>query len=215
MNANATKPTSPRSPWPYAIIGWFVLFGTAMAAWVVVAVRNDMDLVSADYYDREIRHQQQIDRQARTLPVQSEVKVTYDAAQQRITVALPAAHAALAWGKINFYRPSDAKLDHELKLALNPAGEQAVDAKPLQPGLWKVRVQWTFNGEEFYFDQTVVIASHRSAGCQPALRFPAAAAALSAGDDRVTSGRLTTGNGAPSLVAVAAKRAGSPRSGTS
>lgn len=215
MNANAIKHAPPRSLWPYAIIGWFVLFGTAMAAWVVVAVRNDMDLVSADYYDREIRHQQQIDRQARTLPVQSQVKVAYDAAHQAISITLPAAHVAQARGKITFYRPANAKLDRELKLMLNPAGEQTLDTKPLQPGLWKVRVQWTFNGEEFYFDQTVVIASHRSAGCQPALRFPAAAAALSAGDDRVTSGRLTTGNGAPPLVAVAAKRAGSPRSGTS
>jgi hypothetical protein len=167
MNANATKPTSPRSPWPYAIIGWFAIFGTAMAAWVVVAVRNDMDLVSADYYEQEILHQRQIDRQARTLPVQSEVKVAYDAAQQRITVALPAAHAALARGKINFYRPSNAKLDRELKLSLDSAGEQTLDAKPLQPGLWKVRVQWTVAGEEFYFDQTVVIATPRSAAFTP------------------------------------------------
>jgi hypothetical protein len=158
MNANATKPTSPRSPWPYAIIGWFAIFGTAMAAWVVVAVRNDMDLVSADYYDREIRHQQQIDRQARTLPVQSEVKVAYDAAQQRITVALPVAHAALARGKINFYRPSDAKLDREAKLSLNAVGTQELDATLLRPGFWKIRVQWTVNGEEYYFDQAFTIA---------------------------------------------------------
>lgn len=149
---------SARNLWPYAIIGWFALFGTAMAAWVVVAVRNDMDLVSADYYDREIRHQQQIDRQARTLPVQSQVKVAYDAAHQAISIALPTAHAAQARGKITFYRPANAKLDRELKLVLNPAGEQTVDAKPLQPGLWKIRVQWTVAGEEFYFDQTVVIA---------------------------------------------------------
>ena len=100
------------------------------------------------------------DRQARTLPVQSEVKVAYDAAQQRITVALPAAHAALARGKINFYRPSDAKLDREAKLLVNTVGEQVLDAKPLRPGLWKIRVQWTIGGEDYYFDQTVVIAPH-------------------------------------------------------
>jgi|GEM_PF-260167 len=161
---NASTPTSapPRSLWPYAIIGWFSVFGTAMAAWVVVAVRNDMDLVSRDYYDREIRHQQQIDRQVRTLPVLAEVKVGYDPTRQTISIALPAAHAAHARGRINFYRPSNAKLDHELKLSLNASGEQTLDTKPLQPGLWKVRVQWTVNGEEFYFDQTVVIGARTS-----------------------------------------------------
>lgn len=159
MNTS-TPPATPsdRSPWPYAIIGWFVLFGSAMAAWVVVAVRTDMDLVRPDYYEQEILHQQQIDRQTRTLPIQSQVKVAYDAAQQTIVIALPATHAAQAQGKINFYRPSDAKLDREAKLSLNSGGTQKLDAKLLRPGLWKVRVQWTVNGEEFYFDQAFTIA---------------------------------------------------------
>jgi hypothetical protein len=168
MNTSTPQPApSARSPWPYAIIGWFALFGTAMAAWVVVAIRNDVQLVRPDYYEQEILHQRQIDRQARTLPVQSQIKVAYDAAQQTIAISLPIAHAAQAQGKITFYRPADAKLDRELKLALNASGEQTVSAQPLQPGLWKVRVQWTVRGEEFYFDQTVVIGSPRSAAFTP------------------------------------------------
>lgn len=169
MNASATtvEPAPPRSLWPYAIIGWFALFGTAMAAWIVVAVRNDLDLVRPDYYEQEILHQRQIDRQARTLPVQSQIKVAYDAARQTIAIALPATHAAQARGKITFYRPSNAKLDRETKLVLNSTGEQTLDAKPLQPGLWKVRVQWTVSGEEYFFDQTVVIVPSRSAAFTP------------------------------------------------
>jgi len=162
MNANptVTEPGPQRSLWPYAIIGWFVVFGSAMAAWTVVAVRQNLDLVRPDYYDHEIRYQQQIDRQARTLPFGSTVTVAYDAAQQHITITLPAAHAAQARGKINFYRPSDAKLDREAKLLVNTVGEQVLDAKPLRPGLWKIRVRWTIGGEDYYFDQTVVIAPH-------------------------------------------------------
>jgi nitrogen fixation protein FixH len=167
MNANAAEPAPPRSLWPYAIVGWFLLFGTAMAAWIVVAVRQNLDLVRPDYYDHEIRYQQQIDRQARTLPFGSTVKVAYDAAQQHITIALPTAHAAQARGKITFYRPADAKLDREAKLSVNAGGEQVLDTKPLRPGLWKVRVQWTAGSEEFYFDQTVLIAPPRSAAFTP------------------------------------------------
>lgn len=157
-NPNAVEPPRERSLWPYAIVGWFVVFGSAMAAWIVVAVRQNLDLVRADYYEHEIRYQQQIDRQARTQPLGSTVQVAYDAAQQHIRIALPATHAAQARGRINFYRPSNAKLDREVKLTVNAAGQQTLDAKPLQPGLWKVRVQWTAGSEEFYFDQTVVIA---------------------------------------------------------
>lgn len=162
MNANtiAAEPTSARSPWPYAIIGWFALFGSAMAAWVVVAVRNDMDLVRADYYDQEIRHQQQIDRQARTQPIQSEVKIAYDSALQRLTITLPSSHAQHAHGKVSFYRPSDAKLDRQANLSLNGAGEQVLDARPLRPGLWRIRVQWSVAGAEYFVDQAVTIVPH-------------------------------------------------------
>ncbi|MBI5802256.1 MAG: FixH family protein [Verrucomicrobia bacterium] len=164
---NTQAPAQTRSPWPYAIIAWFALFGSAMAAWIVVALRQDMDLVRTDYYEHEMRYQQQIDRQARTQPLKSQVKVGYDATLQRITVALPASHATQARGRISIYRPSDAKLDRDLKLSLNPAGEQMLDTKPLRPGLWKVRVQWTVSGEDYFFDQTVILAPPPSAGFTP------------------------------------------------
>ena len=37
---------------------------------------------------------------------------------------------------------------------------KVLDTKPLRPGLWKVRVQWTVGGEDYYLDQIVVIAPH-------------------------------------------------------
>ena len=76
---NATLQLIRRNPWPYAIIGWFLIFGSAMAAWVVVAVRNDPDLVRADYYEHEIGYQKHIDRLNRTAAFSGEVSVAYEA----------------------------------------------------------------------------------------------------------------------------------------
>lgn len=160
MKTNAVSPAPPRSLWPYAIIGWFILFGSAMAVWVAVAVRQNIDLVSADYYEHEIRYQQQIDRQARTQSNSAEARISYDAGQHQLTVALPVTHAAQALGKVAFYRPSDAALDRQAKLFTSPAGEQTFDTRTLRPGLWKIRVQWTFHGEEFFSDQSVTIVPH-------------------------------------------------------
>lgn len=156
-----TEPVSNKSrfnPWPYAIIAWFVLFATGMAAWVVVAVRNDVDLVRDDYYEQEILFQQQIDRVART-GAAGQAGLDYDAAAKAITIQLPAGHARQhASGRIDLYRPSDARLDHQFTLVLNGDGVQQLDARALRPGLWKVRVQWKVNGEEFYFDRQIIIA---------------------------------------------------------
>jgi nitrogen fixation protein FixH len=146
------------NPWPYAVIGWFLLFGSGMAAWVVVAVRNDPELVRADYYEQEIAYQKQIDRLNRTAAVRGEVSVSYESAEQRIALRLPVTHLGdKSVGTIRFYRPSNAKLDFELPLALDATGAQRIPTDKLQGGLWKVRVQWTSGGQEFFHDQSVVL----------------------------------------------------------
>ena len=151
-------PTSKRNPWPYAIVAYFIVFASAIAAWITFAVRQNMDLVRKDYYEEEIRYQQQIDRQNRTQAIRSEVNVSYDGTQQAITLTLPATHARQqARGTIQLYRPSDASLDRTMQLAVNAEGAQRLDAKSLRPGLWKVRVQWTAAGQDYFFDEAVVI----------------------------------------------------------
>ena len=146
------------NPWPYAIIGWFLLFGSGMAAWVVVAVRNDPELVRPDYYEQEIAYQQQIDRLHRTASVRGEVSVAYDYSLNQVTLQLPPTHLSTQLkGQIHFYRPSNAKLDFDLPLDLNPAGAQRVSTSKLQAGLWKVRVSWTSGGQEYFHDQSLVL----------------------------------------------------------
>ena len=44
-----------------------------------------------------------------------------------------------------------------MQLAVNAEGAQRLDAKSLRPGLWKVRVQWTAAGQDYFFDEAVVI----------------------------------------------------------
>lgn len=146
------------NPWPYAIIGWMLLFGTGMAAWVVVAVRNDPELVRADYYEQEIAYQKQIDRLNRTAAMRSEVAVAYESAQQQVTLRIPTAHLAdKLTGTIHFYRPSNAKLDFKLPLTVDATGVQRVPAGKLQGGLWKVRVSWTSGEQEFFHDQSLIL----------------------------------------------------------
>ncbi len=151
------------NPWPYAITAWFVVFITGVVTWVTFAMRQQTDLVGNDYYEQEINYQQQLDRLNRTRLINAQLAVGYDTAQDAITITLPAAQASRATtGSIQLYRPSDAKLDHKFKLAANADGSQRLDARKLRPGLWKVRVEWTVDGQGYFFDQPVVVGSHQS-----------------------------------------------------
>jgi nitrogen fixation protein FixH len=63
---------------------------------------------------------------------------------------------------VHLYRPSAAGLDRQLALELDAAGVQALDASGLEPGLWRVKVTWSVGGQQYYFDQKVVISPPKS-----------------------------------------------------
>lgn len=169
MNSDHLNPVSARpsrSLWPHAILAWFVVFSSAMAAWITFALRQNTELVSADYYEEEVRFQSQLDRLNRTAAVRGDVAVLYDAAQGQVTLRLPADHVVQRpspSGRIRFYRPSDARLDFEVPLALAGPGEQRIDVSARRGGQWKVRVQWKAGGQDYFFEQIVVLEEPRKA----------------------------------------------------
>jgi len=149
-----------RSFWPLGITLTFILFAAGIATMIVVASTHQVDLIRPDYYDQEIKYQTQLDRLNRTARLSDSVRISYNEASQRITIVLPPSHASQgAVGHIQLYRPSAMGLDRELPLKCGSDGLQTLDATGLIPGLWKVRVQWTVENQEFFADQKIVIGA--------------------------------------------------------
>jgi nitrogen fixation protein FixH len=153
-----TDSSNRRSLWPRAIIGYFAVVLCAMAVFVTWAVRQNMDLVRPDYYEHEILFQKQIDAVNRARPFASQIAVTYEIERQTLSVRIPSSHVvAQLSGTAHLYRPSDASLDRRVELKPAPDGAQIINARQLAPGLWKVRLDWTANGEAFAFERSIVI----------------------------------------------------------
>jgi len=147
-----------RNLWPISIVGFFALAIAGAVAFVVFCNLHPTDLVAADYYEQEVRYQQEMERVQRTQRLAEPANVTFVAEQHLIRVSVPAAHVgADLTGVIHLYRPSDATLDKHLKMATNAQGLQDIDARGLQPGLWRVKVQWKAGGEDYVLDQKVVV----------------------------------------------------------
>jgi nitrogen fixation protein FixH len=150
------KPT--RNLWPYGIIATFVVFISGTLGLIVLASTQKVDLVSKNYYEQEIKYQTRMDDLDRTK--QLGATATYNTADKRITISLPAEHAGkMIAGQIQLYRPSAARLDQRLKLEPDARGIQTLDASVLQSGLWKIRVAWNVAGQDYFLDQKIVIGS--------------------------------------------------------
>lgn len=150
------------NPWPVAIILTFVLFVSGTIGLIVMAASQRADLVSKNYYEQELKYQDQVDRLEHTRQLSAPAKIAYDAGRRRIGITLPPEHASQSiTGRIQLYRPSEADLDRQLKLQTDTQGRQWVDASDLQPGLWKLRLVWAVGNREFSTDQPVVIKAQR------------------------------------------------------
>ena len=156
---------STRNFWPVGIVVAFAMFIPVTAGLILLTLANKPELTRPDYYEQELRHQRQMDSAARARELGPAASIAFDAAQQRITVTLPAEHARrVATGHLQLYRPSEAGLDRQVPLALDPDGVQILDVPELPPGLWKVQVAWTVEGRDYLLEQSVTNLAGPAAG---------------------------------------------------
>ena len=89
--------------------------------------------------------------------------IAYDAAHRQITVSLPPGQGqGSVSGSVELYRPSAAEMDRAVRLDPDASGVQRLDAAGLAPGLWKVRVSWTVDKQNYYLEQKVVVGAKTS-----------------------------------------------------
>lgn len=154
--SEALKPK--RSPWPYAIGGYFAIVITCIAIFITWAVKQNMDLVRSDYYEQEILFQRHIDAAKRTMALGSQAALTLDAKAGVLNVRVPATHVTRVFhGNVHLYRPSNASLDRHIPLQPNTRGEVVLSVNDLAPGLWRLRAEWTADRKSYLLESNVVI----------------------------------------------------------
>lgn len=162
MTAPAETPTPAsrrgRNLWPLGIVAAFAVFITGTVGLIVLASFNRPELVTPDYYEREIRYQHTYESRARAQALGAEADVTFDTAARRLVVQLPARHvAAPPVGTVYLYRPAAAGADREVPLTPDATGRQELDARELAPGLWRVRVEWRHADQAYSLERQLVV----------------------------------------------------------
>ncbi|GAB3904942.1 hypothetical protein GCM10028803_35090 [Larkinella knui] len=138
--------------WGKAIILIYIVFAGFIGTMVYWMCRQRVDLVRDDYYQTEMAYQQQINRVARTAKLVESPAIHFDASQQ--SIGLTRSETGSSGGKLTFYRPSDRRQDRSVSLQ---PGQTTVSTAKLASGFWRVQLNWSENGQEFYTEQTITI----------------------------------------------------------
>jgi len=139
----------------WLIFGGFVVF---MLGIVAFASMQRFDLVAPDYYAQQIDYQSQIDKNARTARLDEKPRVEFRSSDHSVMVTFPENFdPAQTSGTIQLFRPSNSNYDQNVVLALDADRTQVIPGDKLIPGLYKVKLDWQFNGESFYTEEAVVV----------------------------------------------------------
>ena len=138
--------------WGKSIIVAFILFGAFLAILVTVCMRQDINLVTREYYKEELDYQTQINRVVHTAMLAEKPSIQVESGLIKIYYT---DFNSMERGELHLFRPSDPSMDKKVNL---PKGREAVQyfsTRGMERGMYRARMKWTMNGKEFYFEQVI------------------------------------------------------------
>ena len=137
-----------------AIVLSFVLFGLFIGVLVTVCIRQDVNLVSKDYYQQELAYQKKLDKINNAALLSQPPTIT--AEQGRVSIVFESTKG-LEMGALKLSRPSNDRLDQEFKLNPAAGNAQQFELRAWEPGLYRASLTWTSDGKEYFVEKLIVL----------------------------------------------------------
>jgi nitrogen fixation protein FixH len=141
--------------WGKGIILVFILFVGGIGVMVYKSMSKNVDLVASNYYEKELKYQEQINKINNTNALAVPLKVTVNA--ESIELEYPPAVSHDITGEVAFYRPSDSKNDFKIPVKTDNDNKQVISTTSLRKGMWKLKVNWKSGGKDYFNEEKVMI----------------------------------------------------------
>lgn len=143
--------------WGYRIIILYTLFVGGILYLVYRCTKEDVDLVSADYYAQELKFQDHINRMNNINESGYKLQIAFNNTTNSIDIVYPsAADSHPVKGELVFFRPDNSKLD--FKVAIKPeSGKQSIPTPKLAKGLWRIQASWEVGTTPLYQEEKIFI----------------------------------------------------------
>lgn len=139
--------------WGKSIVAVFVGFALFIGTLVTVCMKQEMSLVSADYYQQELDYQDQIDRIQNTaaLKVLPSMRIVNDSLRLVYDDL-----GTITSGVVKLTRASSARHDASFSVQGNEnPGQITFPLNNMPRGRYTGSFRWVMNGKEYYLDQPI------------------------------------------------------------
>ena len=140
--------------WGKWIVVAFILFAGFIATLVTVCMKQDVNLVSKDYYKDELAYQEQIQRMNNVNQLDQKPVIRKSGSFLQIDFDR---FRDIEKGEINLFNPSDPKKDKLYALRSSEDHSQLFPLDDVAKGMYRARMQWVMNGKEYYLETVINI----------------------------------------------------------
>jgi len=140
--------------WGKGIAVSFVLFAVFIGILVILCVREDISLVSVNYYPEELVYQQQIDRLNNTAELKD--VPTIGVTDKMLTIYFGELKT-IEYATLKLFRPSDSRMDRQFLLQPSQGERMEYDLHLLPKGIYKAQLLWAMNGKEYFIEHIIML----------------------------------------------------------
>lgn len=141
--------------WGYKIVVVYVMFVAGMVYLGYKSSTQNKDLVTEDYYEKELVYQQRIDQSKRTSALSAPVEI--NVANNELVIRFPKDFdAKKISGDATLYCPSDEKKDMNQQFALTD-GAVTMKLPATYHGMHYVKLYWEADGVNYYYEKQIFI----------------------------------------------------------
>ena len=138
--------------WGKWIIVSFVLFAGFIITLVTVCMRQEINLVSKDYYQDELAYQEQITRISNTSSLAEKPLIALVGKKElEVKISQP-----IDGGELMLFCPSDPKMDRKFPLSLS-GNKQLINVGSVKNGMYRAKMYWSANGKDYFFETVISI----------------------------------------------------------
>lgn len=135
----------------FLLFGGFVVF---MLGLVFFASKQSHELVTDNYYEKELEFKNVLVKQELTEMLTEQLKIEIKGKELNLT--FPKEVGNNIDGTIFFFKPSNINDDKEISFTTDN-GTKTIDVANFSTGMYKVKVNWNASKKEYYNEKEIVI----------------------------------------------------------
>ncbi len=141
--------------WGKKILIVYVVFVLGIGFMVYKASTQNTDLVTTDYYTKELKYQEKIEENNRTAALSAPVQ--YSIRENKLIIIFPKDFAGKQLtGDAVLYCPSDEKKDLKMSFKLTDEPLQ-MQIPAAGKGLYELHLNWQDGGVTYYFEKKIIL----------------------------------------------------------